>query len=131
MILLSMSGVLDLEAAGMASRAARAHPGPRRRPLVEGLREAAMGTTTVVEAARRALGPVGVFLPFPFTSAPSADLQREAALRLGRASPQQAASAGGKFGSTLAPSPGYLDQMAAPTQLPAPDVTYPKIIGAN
>jgi probable F420-dependent oxidoreductase len=159
-----------------------------------------MGTTTVVEAARRALGPVGVFLPFPFTSAPSADLQREAARRLERAGyraawtneavggkdalvqlavllaatermvfgtgianiwarapqtahgaaallaqafpgrfvlglgvgyPQQAASVGREFGSPLATMRGYLDQMAAPTQLPAPDVTYPKIIGAN
>ena len=25
----------------------------------------------------------------------------------------------------------YLDQMSAPTQLPAPDVAYPRIIGAN
>ncbi len=44
-----------------------------------------MGTTTVVEAARRALGPVGVFLPFSRTSAPSADLQRETVRRLERA----------------------------------------------
>ncbi len=35
-----------------------------------------MGTATVVEAARGALGPVGVFLPFSRTSAPSADLLR-------------------------------------------------------
>ena len=159
-----------------------------------------MGTTTVVEAARRALGPVGVFLPFPFTSAPSADLQREAARRLERAGyraawtneavggkdalvqlavllaatermvfgtgianiwarapqtahgaaallaqafpgrfvlglgvgyPQQAVSVGREFGSPLATMRDYLDQMTAPTQLPAPDVAYPKIIGAN
>jgi hypothetical protein len=44
-------------------------------------------TSRVVEAARRALGPVGVFLPFPFTSAPSADLQREAARRLEQLAP--------------------------------------------
>ena len=44
-----------------------------------------MGTTTVVETARRALGPAGVFLPFSRTSAPSADLQREAVRRLERA----------------------------------------------
>jgi probable F420-dependent oxidoreductase len=44
-----------------------------------------MGTTTVVDAARQALGPVGVFLPVSTTSAPSADLQREAAGRLERA----------------------------------------------
>src|ERR1700728_2722571 len=44
-----------------------------------------MGTTTVVESARRALGPVGVFLPFSRTGAASADRQREAARRLERA----------------------------------------------
>jgi hypothetical protein len=44
-----------------------------------------MGTTTVVETARRALGPVGIFLPFSRTSASSADLQREAVRRLERA----------------------------------------------
>jgi probable F420-dependent oxidoreductase len=157
-------------------------------------------TSRVIEAARRALGPVGVFLPFPFTSAPSADLQREAARRLERAGyraawtneavggkdalvqlavllattermvfgtgianiwarqaqtahgaaallaqafpdrfvlglgvgyPHQAASVGREFGSPLATMRKYLEQMAAPTQLPAPDVAYPKIIGAN
>jgi probable F420-dependent oxidoreductase len=36
----------------------------------------------VVDAARNALGPVGVCLPVSFTSAPSADLQREAVRRL-------------------------------------------------
>jgi len=41
-----------------------------------------MGTTTVVEAARHALGPVGVFLPVSFTSPPSADRQREAVRQL-------------------------------------------------
>jgi probable F420-dependent oxidoreductase len=159
-----------------------------------------MGTTTVVEAARRALGPAGVYLPFWGTSALSADLQREAARRLERAGyraawtneavggkdalvqlavllgatermvfgtgianiwarspqtahgaaallaqafpgrfvlglgvgyPQQAASVGREFGSPLTTMRDYLDQMAAPTQLPAPDVAYPKIIGAN
>src|SRR6204780_776962 len=44
-----------------------------------------MGTTTIVESARRALGPVGVFLPFSRTGAASADLQREAVRRLERA----------------------------------------------
>jgi probable F420-dependent oxidoreductase len=44
-----------------------------------------MENTTVVESARRALGTVGVFLPFSRTSAPSADLQREAVRRLERA----------------------------------------------
>ncbi|MFI5062382.1 MAG: TIGR03620 family F420-dependent LLM class oxidoreductase [Streptosporangiales bacterium] len=159
-----------------------------------------MGTTTVVEAARRALGPVGVFLPFSRTTAPSADLQREAVRRLERAGyravwtneavggkdalvqlavllaatervvfgtaianiwarapqtahgaaallaqafpgrfvlglgvgyPHQAASAGREFGSPVATMRDYLDRMAAPAQLPAPDVAYPKIIGAN
>jgi hypothetical protein len=36
---------------------------------------------TVVEAARRALGPVGVLLPFSRTSAPSAEVQRAAVRR--------------------------------------------------
>jgi alkanesulfonate monooxygenase SsuD/methylene tetrahydromethanopterin reductase-like flavin-dependent oxidoreductase (luciferase family) len=44
-----------------------------------------MGTTSVVESARRALGPVGAFLPFSRTSAASADQQRDAVGRLERA----------------------------------------------
>ncbi|HSS25349.1 MAG TPA: TIGR03620 family F420-dependent LLM class oxidoreductase [Mycobacterium sp.] len=40
---------------------------------------------TVVDAARQALGPVGVCLPVSFTSTSSADLQREAVGRLERA----------------------------------------------
>jgi len=159
-----------------------------------------MGTTTVVESARRALGPVGVFLPFSRTGAASADLQREAARRLERAGyraawvnegvggkdalvqlaillaatermvfgtsianiwarapqtahgaaallaqafpdrfvlglgvgyPHQAASVGREFGRPVGTMREYLDQMGAKTQLPAPDVAYPKIIGAN
>jgi probable F420-dependent oxidoreductase len=159
-----------------------------------------MGTTTVVESARRALGPVGVFLPFSRTSAASADQQRDAVGRLERAGyraawtnegvggkdalvqlavllaatermvfgtsianiwarapqtahgaaallaqafpgrfvlglgvgyPHQAASVGREFGSPVATMRDYLDQMTAPTQLPAPDVAYPTIIGAN
>jgi probable F420-dependent oxidoreductase len=159
-----------------------------------------MGTTTVVETARRALGPAGMFLPFSRTGAVSADQQREAVGRLERAGgravwtnegvggkdalvqlavllaatermvfgtaianiwarapqtahgaaallaqaypdrfvlglgvgyPHQAASAGREFGRPLATMRDYLDQLTAPTQLPAPDVTYPKIIGAN
>ncbi len=43
-----------------------------------------MASTTAVEAAREALGPIGVYLPVPFTSAPPVDLQREAARRLER-----------------------------------------------
>jgi probable F420-dependent oxidoreductase len=159
-----------------------------------------METTTVVETARRALGPVGVFLPFSRTSASPVDLQRDAVRRLegagyraawtneavggkdalvqlavllaaaermvfgtaianiwarapqtahgaaallaqafpgrfvlglGVGYPHQAASVGREFGRPVATMRGYLDQMAAPTQLPAPDVSYPKIIGAN
>jgi probable F420-dependent oxidoreductase len=159
-----------------------------------------MGTTAVVEAGRRALGPVGAFLPFSRISAPSADQQRDAVRRLERAGyraawtneavggkdalvqlavllaaserivfgtgianiwarqpqtahgaaallaqafpdrfvlglgvgyPHQAASVGREFGSPVATMRDYLDQMTAPTQLPAPDVAYPKIIGAN
>jgi probable F420-dependent oxidoreductase len=44
-----------------------------------------MVTIAVVEAARQALGPVGVCLPVSFTSTPHADLQREAVGRLERA----------------------------------------------
>jgi probable F420-dependent oxidoreductase len=42
-------------------------------------------STSVVESARQALGPVGAYLPIPLTSAPPIDLQREAAGRLERA----------------------------------------------
>ena len=129
-----------------------------------------MGTTTVVETARRALGPVGVFLPFSRTSAVSADLQREAVRRLERVGygatwtneavggkdalvqlaallaqafpgrfvlglgvgyPHQAASTGREFGNPVATMRDYVDRMTVPAQLPAPDVAYPKIIGAN
>jgi hypothetical protein len=41
-----------------------------------------MGSTSVVESARRALGPVGVFMPFSRARAVSADRQREAVRRL-------------------------------------------------
>jgi probable F420-dependent oxidoreductase len=44
-----------------------------------------MDSIDVVDAARRSLGPVGAYLPVPFTSAPPVDLQREAAGRLERA----------------------------------------------
>jgi probable F420-dependent oxidoreductase len=157
------------------------------------------GSTTTVEAARRALGPVGAFLPVPTTSAPPADLQRAAVRRLERAGyraawtnegigkdalaqlavllaatehmvfgtgianiwarapqtahagaallaqaypgrlvlglgvgyPQQAADVGREFGTPLAAMRDYLEQMAAPGQLPAPDAPYPRIIAAN
>ena len=45
----------------------------------------AMASTSVVETARRSLGPVGAYLPIPFTGAPPIDQQREAARRLERA----------------------------------------------
>ncbi len=41
--------------------------------------------TTLVDAARRALGPVGAILPVSFTRMPPVDLQREAAVRFERA----------------------------------------------
>jgi alkanesulfonate monooxygenase SsuD/methylene tetrahydromethanopterin reductase-like flavin-dependent oxidoreductase (luciferase family) len=44
-----------------------------------------MASSTLVEETRRALGPVGAFLPVPTTSAPSIDLQRDAVRRLERA----------------------------------------------
>ncbi|MGQ4512403.1 TIGR03620 family F420-dependent LLM class oxidoreductase [Streptomyces sp. DW26H14] len=44
-----------------------------------------MSRTTVVEAARTTLGPVGAYLPVSFDSLPTADVQREAARRLERA----------------------------------------------
>jgi probable F420-dependent oxidoreductase len=44
-----------------------------------------MGTVSVTDAARQSLGPVGAYLPIPFTSAPPIGLQREAAVRLERA----------------------------------------------
>ena len=159
-----------------------------------------MGTTSVVETARRALGSAGVFLPFSRISPTSADQQREAVRRFERAGcravwtneavggkdalvqlavllaatermvfgtaianiwarapqtahgaaallaqafpdrfvlglgvgyPHQAASVSREFGSPVATMRDYLDQLTAPTQLPAPDVAYPKIIGAN
>ena len=44
-----------------------------------------MDSTDVIETARQFLGPVGAYLPVPFTSAPPVDLQREAVARLERA----------------------------------------------
>jgi probable F420-dependent oxidoreductase len=52
-------------------------------------------------------------------------------LGLGVGYPQQAASAGREFGRPLATMRDYLGRMSAPTQLPAPEVAYPRIIGAN
>jgi hypothetical protein len=44
-----------------------------------------MAGSAVVEAARRALGPVGAFLPVPTDSAAPIDLQRDAVRRLEQA----------------------------------------------
>jgi probable F420-dependent oxidoreductase len=52
-------------------------------------------------------------------------------LGLGVGYPHQAASVGREFGRPVGTMREYLEQMGAPTQLPAPDVDYPKIIGAN
>jgi probable F420-dependent oxidoreductase len=41
-----------------------------------------MASSNVVDAARKSLGPVGVYLPIPFASGPSVGLQRAAASRL-------------------------------------------------
>jgi probable F420-dependent oxidoreductase len=159
-----------------------------------------MGTTTVVDAARQALGTVGVCLPVSFTAALSVDQQREAVGRLERAGygavwanevvggkdtlvqlavllaatermafgtcianiwarepqvmhggaavlaqaypgrlvlglgvgyPAQAAAAGREFGSALATMRDYVGRMDGETWPPAPDVAYPRIIGAN
>lgn len=159
-----------------------------------------METTTVVEDTRRALGPVGVFLPFSLTEAPSVDRQRETVRRLEQAGyravwvnegvggkdalvqlaillaatermvfgtgianvwarqpetmhgaatllaqaypdrfvlglgvgyPQQAEAARREFGSPLATMRDYFDRLTAPTQLPALDVAYPRIMAAN
>jgi probable F420-dependent oxidoreductase len=159
-----------------------------------------MAGSAVVEAARRALGPVGAFLPVPTDSAAPIDLQRDAVRRLEQAGyraawtnegvggkdalvqlavllaatermvfgtgianiwarspqtahgasallaqaypgrfvlglgvgyPQQAASVDREFGRPLGIMRDYLDRMSAPTQLPAPEVAYPRIIGAN
>jgi len=153
-----------------------------------------------VEAARGALGPVGVLLPVTHTSLPSVDVQRGAVRRLesvgygaawtnevvggkdalvqlalllgatermafgtaianiwarppqtahaaaaqlsegfpgrlvlglGVGYPHQAASVNRDFGSPVETMRDYLDQMSAPTLPPAPDVAYPRIIGAT
>ncbi len=155
--------------------------------------------TTLRAAARQALGPLGVYLPVSFTSAPSVGQQREAADRLERAGyraawtnevigkdalvqlamlpaatermafgtgianiwarppqtahgaaallaqaypgrfvlglgvgyPQQAVIADREFGRPVDTMRDYLDKMAAPAQMPAPEAAYPRIIAAN
>jgi probable F420-dependent oxidoreductase len=52
-------------------------------------------------------------------------------LGLGVGYPQQAASVDREFGRPLTIMRDYLDRMSAPTQLPAPEVAYPRIIAAN
>lgn len=52
-------------------------------------------------------------------------------LGLGVGYPHQAATVDREFGRPVGTMREYLDRMGAPTQLPAPDVAYPKIIGAN
>ncbi len=52
-------------------------------------------------------------------------------LGLGVGYPEQAAAVGREFGTPLATLRSYLAEMVVPGQLPAPDVAYPRIIGAN
>ena len=52
-------------------------------------------------------------------------------LGLGVGYPQQAASTGQEFGKPLTTMRNYLDRMAAPGMLPAPEAAYPRIIAAN
>src|ERR1700694_2557547 len=74
---------------GLAARASGTDPGPQSGSLLHRLdhfpRMITMDTDTVGDAAREALGPVGVYLPLGFASAPTAALQREAVGRLERA----------------------------------------------
>ncbi|KIF77352.1 hypothetical protein QR77_32840 [Streptomyces sp. 150FB] len=52
-------------------------------------------------------------------------------LGLGVGHPQQAAATGQVYGSPLATMRDYRARMDDPTQPPAPDVRYPRILGAN
>ena len=52
-------------------------------------------------------------------------------LGLGVGYPEQAASTGREFGKPLTTMRDYLDRMAAPGMLPAPEAAYPRIIAAN
>jgi probable F420-dependent oxidoreductase len=52
-------------------------------------------------------------------------------LGLGVGYPEQAASVARDFGRPLATIRAYLDEMGRPTQPPAPDAAYPRILGAN
>jgi probable F420-dependent oxidoreductase len=155
---------------------------------------------SAVDEARAALGPVGMYVPIPFTESIPIDRQCDAARRLERAGyrtvwtneavggkdvftqlallmaatervtfatgianiwarppqtahgaaallaqaypgrlvlglgvgyPEQAQAVGREYGSPVATLRAYLDGMAEPPQLPAPDVSYPRIIAAN
>jgi probable F420-dependent oxidoreductase len=155
---------------------------------------------STVDEARAALGPVGMYVPNPFTRSIPIDRQCEAARRLERAGyrtvwtneavggkdvftqlailmaatervtfatgianiwarpaqtahgaaallaqaypgrfvlalgvgyPEQAQAVGREFGNPVATLRAYLDGMAEPPQLPAPDVAYPRLIAAN
>ncbi|MWA05566.1 hypothetical protein F8568_035430 [Actinomadura sp. LD22] len=77
----------------------------------------------VVERARRALGPVGTYVPVPFTRWIPIDEQRKAVRRL--------EAAGRDFGRPLETMRAYLDAMAEPPPMPGPDAAYPRVIGAN
>jgi probable F420-dependent oxidoreductase len=156
--------------------------------------------TAIIESARRALGPVGAFLPVQMTSAPPIDQQRGAVRRLegagyrtawtneavggkdalvqiavllaatermvfgtgianiwarppqtahaaaallaqaypgrfvlglGVGYPEQATTVGREFGRALPTMRAYVEGMATPSQLPSPDIAYPRIIAAN
>jgi probable F420-dependent oxidoreductase len=52
-------------------------------------------------------------------------------LGLGVGYPEQAASTGQEFGRPLTTMRNYLEQMAAPGWMPAPEVAYPRIVAAN
>ena len=52
-------------------------------------------------------------------------------LGLGVGYPEQAASTGREFGKPPTTMRNYLDRMAAPGMLPAPEAAYPRIIAAN
>jgi probable F420-dependent oxidoreductase len=52
-------------------------------------------------------------------------------LGLGVGYPEQAASTGQEFGKPLSTMRSYLDRMAVPGMLPAPEAAYPRIIAAN
>lgn len=159
------------------------------------------GATDPIEVARRALGPIGAFLPHSLTAPTPVQAQREAVQRfehagyraawtnevpgkdalvqlavllaatehlvfgtgianiwvrpphtahgaaaqlaeaypgrvvlgLGVGHARQAATVGAEFGRPLVMMRRYLERMNKPdpSQLPAPDVNYPRIVGAN